>query len=146
MYHLQLTMIDRNMFCKLKVVVDFLRSVEKLLTNPVLLLTFLIISLLMWVKTLTKTFRVGTVVQPFFLKSNFTDSMFLSRVTSIEADSYISQMDNSISISPYNIPVPLLKICKTHISPLIPSLMILFSVVFFPVELKLAKVTPVFKG
>ena len=137
-------MIDRNMFCKLKVVVDFLRSVEKLLTNPVLLLTFLIISLLMWVKTLTKTFRVGTVVQPFFLKS--TDSMFLSRVTSIEADSYISQMDNNISISPYNIPVPLLKICKTHISPLIPSLMILFSVVFFPVELKLAKVTPVFKG
>ena len=141
-------MIDRNMFCKLKVVVDFLRSVEKLLTNPVLLLTFLIISLLMWVKTLTKAFRVGTVVQPFFLKSNFTDSMFLSRTrdTSIEADSHISQMDNNISISPYNIPVPLLKICKTHISPLIPSLMILFSVVFFPVELKLAKVTPVFKG
>lgn len=34
----------------------------------------------------------------------------------------------------------------THISPLTPSLMILFSVVFFPVELKLAKVTPVFKG
>lgn len=120
-------------------------KVEKLLTIPVLLLTFLIISLLMWVKKLTKTFRVGTVVQPFFVKGNFADSMFLSPVTSTEAYSYISQMDNNKSIGPYNIPVPLLKICKTHISPLLPSLMILFSVVFFPVKLKLAKVTPVFK-
>ena len=31
-YHLQLTMIDRNMFCKGKVVVDFLRIAELLIT------------------------------------------------------------------------------------------------------------------
>ena len=52
-----------------KVKADYIPSIlesGKLLIIPVLLLTFLIISLLMWVKTLTKTFRVGTVVQPLF--------------------------------------------------------------------------------
>ena len=44
-----------------------------------------------------------------FLKGNFPDSMFLSPVTSVEADSYISQMDNNKSTGPYSILVPLLK-------------------------------------
>jgi len=35
--------------------------------------------------------------------------MFLSPVTSVEDDSFISQMDNNKSIGPYSIPVPLLK-------------------------------------
>ena len=51
-----------------------------------------------------------------FLKGNFPDSMFLSRVTSVEVDSYISQVDNNKSIGPYCIPVPLLKILKTPCS------------------------------
>ena len=33
-----------------------------------------------------------------FLKGNFPDSMFLFLVTSVEVDSYISQMDNNKSI------------------------------------------------
>ena len=70
--------------------------------------------------------------------------MFLSPVTSVEVDSYISQMDNNKSIGPYSIPVPLLKILKTHISPLISSLINdSFLCGIFPI--KLAKVTPVFK-
>ena len=45
---------------------SILESGKTVFTIPVLLLTFLIFSLLMWVKTMTKTFRVGTVVQPLF--------------------------------------------------------------------------------
>ena len=79
-----------------------------------------------------------------FLKGNFPDSMFLSPVTSVEVDSYISQMDNKNSIGPYGIPVPLLKILKTHISPLISSLINDFFLCgIFPSKIKLAKVTPV---
>ena len=52
-----------------KVKADYIPSIlesGKLSTFPVLLLTFLIISLLMWVKTLTETFCVGTVIRPLF--------------------------------------------------------------------------------
>ena len=77
---------------------------------------------------------------------NCCPSMFLSPVTSVEVDSYISQMDNNKSIGPYSIPVPLLKILKTHISPLISSLINdSFLCGIFPSKLVLAKVTPVFK-
>ena len=48
--------------------------------------------------------------------------MFVSPVTSVEVDSYIPQMDNNKSIGPYSIPVPLLKILKTRISPLLSFL------------------------
>ena len=72
--------------------------------------------------------------------------MFFSPVTSVEVDSYISQMDNKKSIGPYSIPVPLLKILKTRISPLISSLINDFFLCgVFPSKLKMAKVTPVFK-
>ena len=78
----------------------------------------------------------------YFLKGNSPDSMFLSPVTSVEVDSYISQMDNNKSIDP----VPLLKILKTHISPLISSLINdSFLCGIFPSKLKLAKVYPAFK-
>ena len=81
-----------------------------------------------------------------FLKGNFPDSMFLSPVTSVEVDLYISQMENNKSIGPYSVPVPFLKILKTHISPLISSLINdSFLRGIFPSKLKLAKVTPVFK-
>ena len=56
-------------------------------------------------------------------------------------------MDNNKSTGPFSIPVPLLKIPKTHIAPLLSSL-INDSFLFgtrFPNKLKLAKVTPVFK-
>ena len=68
-------------------------------------------------------------------------------ITSFEVVSYRSQMDNNKSFGPCSIPVLLLKILKTHISPLLPSLIndsFLFGF-FFPNKLKFAKVTPVFK-
>ena len=66
--------------------------------------------------------------------------MFLSPVTSVEVDSYISQMDNNKSIGPYSIPVTLLKILKTHIFPLISSLINdSFLCVFSPVNLNWQK-------
>ena len=55
-------------------------------------------------------------------------------------------MDNNKSIGPYSIPFPLLKILKTHISPLISALINdSFLCGIFPSKPKLAKVTPVFK-
>ena len=55
-------------------------------------------------------------------------------------------MDNNKSIGPCSIPVPLLKILKTHISPLISSLINdSFLCGIFPSKLKLAIVTLVFK-
>ena len=73
-------------------------------------------------KNTDKDIPCGNCCPTSFLKGSFPDSMFLSPVTSVEVDSYISQMDNNKSIGPYSIPVPLLKILKTHISPLILSL------------------------
>ena len=97
-------------------------------------------------KNTDKDIPCGNCCPTSFLKGNFPDSMFLSPVTSVEVDSYISQMDNNKSIGPYSIPVPLLKILKTHISPLISSLINdSFLCGIFPSKLKLAKVTPVFK-
>ena len=96
-------------------------------------------------KNTDKDIPCGNCCPTSFLKGNFPDSMFLSPATSVEVDSYISQMDNNKSIGPYSIPVPLLKILKTHISPLISSLINdSFLCGIFPSKLKLAKVTPVF--
>ena len=81
-----------------------------------------------------------------FLKATYSESMFLSPVTPNEAEDFISQMDNNKSIGPFSIPVPLLKIVKTRIAPLLSSLIndsFLRGIV--PNKLKLAKVTPVFK-
>ena len=97
-------------------------------------------------KNTDKDIPCGNCCPTYFLKGNFPDSMFLSPVTSAEVDSYISQMDNNKSIGPYSIPVALLKILKTHISPLISSLIKdSFLCGIFPSKLKLVKVTPVFK-
>ena len=97
-------------------------------------------------KNTDKDIPCGNCCPTSFLKGNFPDSMFLSPVTSVEVDSYISQMDNNKSIGPYSIPVPLLKILKTHISPLISSLINdSFLCGIFPSKLKWAKVIPVFK-
>ena len=96
-------------------------------------------------KNTDKDIPCGNCCPTSFLKGNFPDSMFLSPATSVEVDSYMSQMDNNKSIGPYSIPVPLLKILKSHISPLISSLINdSFLCGIFPSKLKLAKVTPVF--
>ena len=97
-------------------------------------------------KNTDKDIPCGNCCPTSFLKGNFPDSMFLSPFTSVEVDSYISQMDNNKSTGLYSIPVPLLKILKTHISPLISSLINdSFLCGIFPSKLKWAKVIPVFK-
>ena len=81
-----------------------------------------------------------------FLKGTYSDSIFLSPVTPNEVEDFISQMDNNKSIGAFSIPVPLLKILKTLIAPLLSSLINdSFLSGIFPNKLKLAKVTPVFK-
>ena len=91
-------------------------------------------------KNTDKDIPCGNCCLTSFLKGNFPDSMFLSPVTSVEVDSYISQMDNNKSIGPYSIPVTLLKILKTHIFPLISSLINdSFLCVFSPVNLNWQK-------
>ena len=81
-----------------------------------------------------------------FMKGNFVVSMFLSHVTSVGVDSYISQVDNNKSIGPYYIPVPLLKILKTPIPPFLPSITndsLLCGI--FSSKLKLTQAAAVFK-
>ena len=46
-------------------------------------------------KNTDKDFPCGNCCPTSFLKGNFPDSMFLFPVTSLEVDSYISQMDNN---------------------------------------------------
>ena len=80
----------------------------------------------------------GNCYPTSFLNGNFPELMFLSPVTSFEVESYLSQMDNNKSIGPCSIPVPLLKILKTHISPLLSSLINdSFLCGIFPNKLKL---------
>ena len=73
-------------------------------------------------KNTDKDISHGRYCPSSFLKGNFPDSMFLSPVTSYEVESYISQMDCSKSVGPYSIPVPLLKILKAHIAPILSCL------------------------
>ena len=97
-------------------------------------------------KNTDKDISHGSYCPTTFLKRNFPDSVFLSPVTSYEVESYISQMDSTKSVGPYSIPVPLLKILKAHIAPMLLCLVnesLLCGI--FPKKLKLAKVTPVFK-
>ena len=82
----------------------------------------------------------GNCCPSSFLNGNFPESMFLSPITSLEDEYYISQMDNNKSIGPCSIPVPLLKILKTQIFPLLSSLNNnYFLCGIFPNKLKLAK-------
>ena len=64
----------------------------------------------------------GNCSPPSFLKGTYSESMFLSAVTSNEVEDFISQMDNNKSIGPFCIPVLLLKILKIRIAPLLSSL------------------------
>ena len=101
-------------------------------------------------KNTDKDIPCGNCCPTSFLKGNFPDSVFLSPVTSVEVDSYISQMDDNKSIGDPLVLIVFqshcLKIRKTHISPLISSLINdSFLCGIFPSKLKLAKVTPVFK-
>ena len=52
-------------------------------------------------KNADKNIPWGNCCPTSFLKGNFPDSMFLFLVTSVEVDSYISQMDNNKCIGPY---------------------------------------------
>ena len=61
-------------------------------------------------KNTDKDIPHGNCCKTSFLKGNCPDSVFLSPVTSVEVDSYVSHMDNNKSIGPYSIPVPLPKI------------------------------------
>ena len=76
-------------------------------------------------KNTDKDISHGSYSPTSFLKGNLPDSMFLSPVTSYEVESYISQMaqlDSTKSVGPYSIPVPLLKILKAHIAPILSHL------------------------
>ena len=73
-------------------------------------------------KNTDKDISPGSYCPTSFLKGNFPDSMFLAPVTSYEVESYISQMDSAKSIGPYSIPIPLLKILKVHIAPILSCL------------------------
>ena len=87
----------------------------------------------------------GTVPLLFSREISLTQCFFLlllhMRLNPTYLKSYISQMDSSKSVGPYSIPVPLLKILKAHIAPILSCLVnesLLCGI--FPEKLKLAKV------
>ena len=97
-------------------------------------------------KNTGKDIPPGNCSPASFLKGTSSESMFLSPVTSNEVEDFISQMDNNKTTGPFSIPVPLLKLLKTHIAPLLSSLINDYFVCgTFLNKLKLAKVTPVGK-
>ena len=94
-----------------------------------------------------KDIAPGNCSPASFLKGTYSESMFLSPVTPNEVEDFISQkLDNNKSIGPFSIQVPLLKILKTRIAPLLSSLVNdSFLRGIFPNKLNLAKVIPAFK-
>jgi len=97
-------------------------------------------------KNTGKDIPPGNCSPASFLKGSYSESMFLSPVTSNKVEDFISQMGNNKTTGPFSIPVPLLKVLKTHIAPLLLSLINDSCLCgTFPNKLKLAKVTPVFK-
>ena len=97
-------------------------------------------------KNTGKEIPPGNCSPASFPKGTYPESMFLSSVTSNEVEDFISQMNKNKTTGPFSTPDPLLKILKTHIAPLLSSLINdSFLCGTFPNKLKLAKVTPVFK-
>ena len=93
-----------------------------LLTIPVSLPTFLNNFFVNEGRNADRHISQGNCCPASFLNGNLPESMFLSPITSLEVEYYISQMDNNKSIGSCSIPVPLLKILKTQISPLLSFL------------------------
>ena len=82
----------------------------------------------------------------FYLRGNYSGSIFLSPVTSNEIWAFIGKMDASKSSGPYSVPVTILKIIRDYISePLAFLVNDSFASGNFPEKLKLARITPVFK-
>jgi len=97
-------------------------------------------------KNTGKDIPPGNFSPTSFLKETYSESMFLSPVTSNEVEDFISQMDNNKTTGPFSIPVPLSKLLKTYIAPLLSSLINdSFLCGTFPNKLRLAKVTPVLR-
>ena len=97
-------------------------------------------------KTTEKRIPRGSHSPLFYLRGNYSRSIFLSPVTSHEIWIFIGQMDVSKSSGPYSVPVTILKTIRDFISE---SLAFLVNDSFtsgnFPEKLKLARITPVFK-
>ena len=97
-------------------------------------------------KTTEKGIPRGSQNPLFYLRGNYSGSIFLSPVTSNEIWAFIGKMDASKSSGPYSVPVTILKIIRDYISePLAFLVNDSFASGNFPEKLKLARITPVFK-
>ena len=97
-------------------------------------------------KTTEKGIPRGSHSPLFYLRGNYSRSIFLSPVTSHEIWILIGQMDVSKSSGPYSVPVTILKTIRDYISePLAFLVNDSFTSGNFPEKLKLARITPVFK-
>ena len=97
-------------------------------------------------KTTEKGIPRGSHSPSFYLRGNYSGSIFLSPVTFHEIWTFIGMMDASKSSGPYSIPVTILKTIRDYISePLAFLVNDSFASGSFPDKLKLARITPVFK-
>ena len=67
-------------------------------------------------KTTEKGIPQGSHNPLFYLRGNYSGSIFLSPVTSNEIWAFIGKMDASKSSGPYSVPVTILKIIRDYIS------------------------------
>ena len=97
-------------------------------------------------KTAEKAIPRGSHSPSFYLRGNYSGSIFLSPVTSHEIWTFIGKMDASKSSGPYCVPVTILKTIRDYISePLAFLVNDSFASGNFPEKLTLARITPVFK-
>ena len=97
-------------------------------------------------KTTEKGIPWGSHNPLFYLRGNYSGSIFLFPVTSNEIWAFIGKMDASKSSGPYSVPVTILKIIRDYISePLAFLVNDSFASGNFPEKSKLARITPVFK-
>ena len=73
-------------------------------------------------KNIAKDIPCATRSPTSFLTGYYPEPIFLSPVTPTEIESHITQMDNNKSIGHFCIPVPLLKILKCYVAPILSSL------------------------
>ena len=82
-----------------------------------------------------------------FLRGDYCNSMFLEPTTEEEIIDIITNLKNSSSTGQDNIPIKLIKLCKTELAPILSHINNQsLSDGIFPDPLKIAKVVPIYKN
>ena len=98
-------------------------------------------------ENLAKDLPKSHVLSTSFLSGNYMDSFYISPTTEAEIIKVVTEFNNKTSFGYDGIPVNILKLCIKPLSPVISDLINhSFERGYFPKELKIAKVCPIFKS